>query len=366
MKNTLLYIEEGQFFAESMTKKTLTIAVIMTLIFANSAFNSASADDFQMERVTYSEDYDSQPTLDEELFDEESEYEDYVVYSDAPEEEEDTTEMIVLAPEKKTSKMPVLQATVEKSYSFRSVEAFHAIWDNSENFRTLYRTVPSMMETAPSIIHAANYKFSSDEQTSVYWGHSSLSSSSGESLGFISKLESSYDSGMKIATKAGRLNISAGIYNSLETNNPSGGIVISSDDLKIKHLKGTFNIGGGFYANEYENNASANSGGIFARYTQGRFSLGVQAGSTQYSDSSSKYGTSFYIMPSYKLTDTISLKSKIAGHLEESSMQEEFGITYKPFKYNSNDFSVSLNTTFKNGRNSENKQTFEVKTEFKL
>ena len=349
-----------------MMKKFLTIIYIATLIFANTTFNKANADDFQMERVTYSEDYDSQPTLDEELFDEESEYEEYVVYSDESEEPEDTTEMIVLAPDKKHTKTTTLQATIEKSYSFRSVEAFHTIWDNSNNFRTLYRTVPSMMETAPSIIHAANYKFSPDEQTSVYWGHSSLSSSSGESLGFISDLESSYDSGMKIATKAGRLNISAGIYNSLETNNPSGGIVVSSNDLKLKHLKGTFNIGGGIYANEYENNNSANSGGIFARYTQGKFSLGVQAGSTQYSDNSSKYGTSLYIIPSYKLTDTISLKSKIASHLDENSMQEEIGITYKPFKYNPSDFSISLNTTFKNGKNTENKQTFELKTEFKL
>lgn len=348
-----------------MSKNFLTIVYILIFILMNFACNIVKAEDFQMERVTYSEDYDTQPTLDEELFDEESEYEEYVVYSDAS-EEEDTTEMIVLAPEKKPTKVPVLQAAVEKSYSFRSVEAFHAIWDNSENFRTLYRTVPSMMETAPSIIHSANYRFSPDEQTSVYWGHSALSSSFGESLSFISKLESSYDSGIKIAAKAGRLNITTGIYNSLETNNPSGGVVISSDDLKIKHLKGIFNIGGGIYANEYGNSASANSGGIYTRYTQGKFSLGFQVGKTQYSDEHSKYGTSLYIMPSYEITDRISLKSKIASHLDEKTMQEEIGITYKPFKYNPNDFSVSLNTTFKNGRNSENKQTFELKTEFKL
>ena len=95
----------------------------------------------------------------------------------------------------------VLEATIEKSYSFRSVEAFNTIWDSSENFRTMYRTTPSMLQTAPSIIHAAHYRFKPDEDTSVYWGHAALSSFDGISVGFIGKLESDYDTGLKIQTK---------------------------------------------------------------------------------------------------------------------------------------------------------------------
>lgn len=347
--------------------KNLIILFIIPVfcVLSESTRNIAFADEYHMERIIYSEDYDSQATLDEELFDEESEYEEYDVYTELP-EDEDTTEMIVLAPKSSNKQAPVLEAVIEKSYSFRSVEAFHTIWDNSDNFRTIYRTLPSMMQTAPSIIHSANYKFVTDEDTSVYWGHSSLSSFDDISVGFIGKLESSYDSGLKIRTKIGNMNISAGIYDSLETGNPSGGVIISSEELKTKYFKGTFKFGGGVYTNEYGESSSANSGGLFAKYTQGKFILGVQAGKTQYADGRGSYGTSLYVNPSYQLTRSVSIKSKIASHLDRNYMEEELGVTYKPFKYNPNDFSVSLNTSLKNGVGTDNKQTFELKTEFKL
>ena len=44
------------------------------------------------------EDADEQQSVDEELFGEENEYEEYDVYTEEP-DDEDTTEMIVLAPD---------------------------------------------------------------------------------------------------------------------------------------------------------------------------------------------------------------------------------------------------------------------------
>ena len=215
----------------------LTVCLLL-ILFAFLSEQKVFAENNFIERITYTEEYDSQATIDEELFGEESEYEEYTVYTEIDDIEEDTAEIIEYIPEKKkTKKAMVLEATIEKSYSFRSVEAFNTIWDSSENFRTMYRTTPSMLQTAPSIIHAAHYRFKPDEDTSVYWGHAALSSFDGISVGFIGKLESDYDTGLKIQTKIGGMNLSTAIYDSLETNNPAGGMILSSDELKIDGIK---------------------------------------------------------------------------------------------------------------------------------
>lgn len=354
--------------------KILSIVLNLLIIccFIMYPAKSASADDFSMEKVTYSEDYEAQESIDEELFGEESEYEEYDVYTevaDYDEQEDDTTQMIILAPDEFSKNSPgmTLHATVEKSYSFRSVEAFNTIWDNSQNFRTLYRTLPSMMQTAPSIIHAAHYRFRPDENTSVYWGHASLSSFNGTSVGFVGKLESDYDTGLKIETKLGKMHVGAAIYDSLETNNPSGGIVVSSEELKIGRMNGSFILGGGVYTNEAGNDAdSTNAAGIFTKYKKGRFSLGAQFAKTQYASSKGEYGSSFYLYPEYKLTNSLSIKSKIANHIDQNYNQEEIGLTYKPAKNNPNDFSISLNATLYNGEGTTNKQRFKLSTQFKL
>ncbi len=311
----------------------------------------------------------TQQSIDRELFDD-GEYEEYDVYTvedDTEEEVEDTTEMIVLAPENLPSRKSkkVLNATIEKSYSFRSVEAFNTIWDNSANFRTTFRTTPSLMQTAPSVIHAANYRLRPDENTAVYWGHASLSSQDDVSVGFIGRLESSYDSGMKIDTKLGNLNVSTGIYESLETHNPAGGVVFSTDYKNLK--KGAVKFGGGFYSNEcFDNSSARNSGGLFAQYKQGNFSIGAQIGQTESSSKDGRYNTSLYITPQYKLSKSISITSKIASHVDENYTQEDIGITYKPFKNNPNEVSFSVNASIYNGEGTTNKQRLKFSTEFKL
>ncbi len=345
----------------------LKFFISLTFCFPAFSFQIVYADGLSVEKVNYTEDYKSQQEVDEELFDNESEYEEYYVYTEVPDEETDTNEIITLTPVEKSKKIKVLEATIEKSYSFRQVEAFNTIWDNSDNFRTLYQTVPSMMQTPPSIIHASYYKFLPDENTSVYWGHASLSSFKDLSLGFISKLESDYDSGLKIETKIGKINMGTAIYNSLETNNPSGGFVISSDELAFKKLKGSFILGGGVYTNEAGNNASStNSAGLFTKYNYRRFSIGVQIAKNQYASGQGAYGTSFYLYPEYKLSDSLYLKSKFANHVDQQYSQEEVGLTFKPFKNNSNDFSVNFNTQLYHGQGTTNKQRFKLSTEFKL
>ena len=347
----------------NICKKIIIFLIFSILIIISD--DSALVFGKDIEKIVYTEEYDSQETIDEELFGEESEYEEYDVYTEIDEEPENTNEMIVLAPPVENKYQPVLKATVEKIYSFRSIDSFNTIWDNSDNFRTLYRTVPSMMQTAPSIIHAAHYKFKPDDNTSVDWGHSALSSFDGLSVGFIEKLESDYDSGMKITTKIGKLNISSAIYDSLETNNPAGGMLISTNDFSLGEMKGKIRFGGGIYTNEYGNtNASKNSYGLFTQYKKGRFTLGAQIGKTQFSNEN--YGTSIYLYPKIRLTNSLTITSKIANHFEQNYNQEEIGLTYKPARNNPNDFSISINASLYNGEGTKNKQRLKLSTEFKL
>lgn len=359
------------------SRKIISLIVCVMISFCFFTEQSAFSDVENQDTMTMidvekdeEENFDAQESIDSELFDD-SDYEEYDVYTveDDTEEEEDTTEMIVLAPENLPSKKSgrVLNATIEKSYSFRSVEAFNTIWDNSANFRTTYRTTPSLMQTAPSVIHAANYRLRPDENTAVYWGHSSLSDQDDVSVGFVGRLESSYDTGMKINTKLGKVNVSTGIYESLETNNPAGGVVFSSDYMNIKGTKGSVKVGGGFYSNEcFDNTSSRNSGGFFAQYKQGKFSIGAQIGQTESSSKEGNYNTSLYITPKYQLSKSLSISSKIASHVDENYTQQEFGVTYKPFKNNPNEVSFSVNATLYNGEGTTNKQRLKFSTEFKL
>ena len=367
-----------EIIVKEKSRKIATIIISFLISFCFFTEQIAFSDVEEQDTMTMidvekdeEENFSEQESIDSELFDD-AEYEEYDVYTveeDTEEEAEDTTEMIVLAPENIPSKKSgkVLNATIEKSYSFRSVEAFNTIWDSSDNFRTTFRTTPSLMQTAPSVIHAANYRLRPDENTAVYWGHSSLSDQDDVSVGFVGRLESSYDTGMKINTKLGKVNVSTGIYESLETNNPAGGVVLSSDYMNLKGTKGAIKFGGGFYSNEcFDNTSSRNSGGLFAQYKNGNFSLGAQIGQTESSSRDGNYNTSLYITPKYKLSKSLSISSKLASHVDENYMQEEIGVTYKPFKNNPNEVSFSVNATLYNGEGTTNKQRLKFSTEFKL
>lgn len=327
-----------------------------------------SADDFGIEKVIYSEDYEEQRTVDEELFtgsEEYEEYEEYVVYTDNDTIEEENA--IVLEPSNNQTSKP-LKAVVEKNYTHNTIEAYNTYWDNSDNFRTLYLSNPSMMlKMVPSVIHAAQYKFQTDENTTVHWGHAALSSQDGISVGFVGKLESDYDSGLKINTKLGKVNVSSAIYESLETHNPSGGVVISTDEIAFKNIKGTFRFGGGFYSNQNtDEKDSIQARGLFSKYNLGRFTLGAQIGENQYNKSQGKYGTSLYLYPELQLTQSLSLTSKFASHFDQKYSQKVIGLTYKPFKNNPNDFSLNVKATLYEGEGTKDKQRFELSTKFRL
>ena len=347
------------------------ILIIIAIIFLKGAFVLSSENEYSMDRIDYSSDLEEQITVDEELFTKDmyssKDYDEYVVYTFEENEDENNENAIVLDKNNISYHSPVtIKTRIVKSYTVYRVEAFNTFWDDSKNFRTILYTTPSILDTVPSIIQESHYRFNINEYSRIDWGHAALSSHNGMTIGFIDKMENSYDSGLKFTSKFGNINFSSAIYESLETHNPSGGILFSTDELKFKSHKGSLILGGGVYATDYINDNPKNAGGIFSKYNYGRFSIGMQIAQNSYSDRKNKYGTACYLYPSFKINDSLTLIAGLAGFFDENYAREEIGIVYKPVLNNPNEFSISLKATFYNGEGITNKQRIKLKTEFKL
>lgn len=352
-------------------KRNSTIYLFITIICSLFLFTpSAKSENISMERIDYIEEFDEQISVDEELFEKDiystEDYDDYNIFTYEENDEEEQKNEIVLAPTQITNigKRTTLKTGIERNYTVNRIQAFNTIWDDSENFKTTLRTNPSLMDTVPSLIQESHFRFHIDENTTTDWGHIALSSHNNLTLGFIDNLESSYDNGIKITTKSNRLNFSGAIYESQETHNPSGGLVLSTNELSTK--AGSFIFGSGIYATDYINHHSKNTVGLFTKYNYNRFSLGLQIAQNKYFDKGDKYGTSCYIYPEYKINKSLTLSGGFTGNLGENYLKEEIGLTYKPFFNNPNDFSVSLKAIVYNGQGITNKQKIKIKTEFKL
>ena len=193
-----------------------------------------------------------------------------------------------------------------------------------------------------------------------------MSSHNDITLGFIDKLEGDYDSGMKISANTGRINFSGALFQSLETQNASGGIVFSTNNIKTKNSKGSFVFGGGIYGTEYINQQANNTAGLFTKFSHEKFSLGLQLSGNRYFDKEEKFGTGLFLYPEYKINKSLTLSGGLAGFWGENYTKEEFGLKYKPYKNNPNDFSISLKTILYNGEGIRNKQRIKINTEFKI
>ena len=348
-------------------KHKLRIILIILILFFSVNIVYCSENSYSMDRIDYMANIAEQKSVDEELFDNPTysseEYEEYVVYSYEENEDDENTIILDKSSIKKKTNIK-LKAVIEKNYTVDRIEAFNTFWDDSKNFRTIINTHPYLLETVPSIIQESYYSYGIDEKTNIEWGHTALSSHNGMTLGFIDNMESSYDNGLKISSKAGKFNLSGAIYESMYSHNPSGGFVLSSEELKFH--KSSFIFGGGIYATDYVNENSKNSAGIFTKYKYGRFSLGIQLAQDKSFTGKGEYSTSCYLYPTFKLNDSLTLTGGIAGFLDEKYAREEIGIVYKPFPNNENDFLISLKAAFYNGDGVVNKQRIKIKTEFKL
>ena len=346
------------------SKNILKICIVIITFGCTAVF----ADEFSMERVNYTEDYDEQISLDEELFETDiyssDDYDNYNVYTYEDDEETENAICLTVTPQKEIKKTTVLKATIEKIYKPENVVAYNTYWDYSANYRTILQTNQYMQNPVSSVIQDSYFRFNTGNNTRIDWGRTALSSHNDITLGFISKLEGDYDSGMKFSANAGLINFSGAIFQSPETQNASGGVVFSTNNLKIKNSSVVF--GGGIYGTEYINRQANNTAGLFTKFSHEKFSLGLQFAGNNYFDRDEKFGTGLFLYPEYKINNSLTFSGGLAGFFGENYNKEEFGIKYKPQRNNPNDFSISLKTIFYNGEGIRNKQRIKINTEFKI
>lgn len=344
------------------------LKIFVFLIF--SCYQTVFANEFSMERIDYTENYNEQISLDEELFEKDiyssSDYDDYNVFTYNETENSENEICLIVSPKKESKPSTVLKATVEKIYKPESITAFNTFWDNSPNFRTVFNTGGYMRNSVASVIQDSYYRFDAGDNTKIDWGHTALSSHNDINVGFIDRLESDYDSGMKFSSDSGNINFSGALYQSLETQNASGGIVFSTNNLILKNNYGSVVFGGGIYGRDYTDGHPINTAGLFTKFSRKNFSLGLQFSGNSYYDRGEKFGTGLFFYPEYKISRSLTLSGGISGFFGENYSKEEFGIKYKPFNNNPNDFSVSLKTIFYNGEGIKNKQRIKINTEFKI
>ena len=346
-------------------KIKIFITVLIFIFSVNSAISSE--DSYSMERIDYTSDYNEQISVDKELFEANSDeqYDDYVVYSYEDKSQEDEENTIFLDKNTINSRpgKTVLKARIEKAYTVNQAESSNTLWDNSKNFKTILNTNPDVLKTLPSIFLESSYKYNLDEKSKIEWGQTYLSSHNGITAGFIDNIESSYDSGIKLSSKSGKLNISAGIYEATHTHDTSAGLVFSTEEFKIKSHKGSFIIGGGVYSADYTDGESLTAAGVFTKYNYERFSLGVQIANKN--ENRNKNNAACYIYPSLKINNSLTLTGCLACYLDGQYAREEIGLVYKPSKYQ-NDLSLSLRLAFYNGDGTVNKQRIKIMSEFKI
>lgn len=246
----------------------------------------------------------------------------------------------------------IFRLGTEKTYTREKVEAFNTYYIDNE----LLRTKELQGRLLPSSFFSKYLTGNFDENTSVSVGQKSLTySRDGIQSGIFSDMSSDYDTGVRFDTKIGNASFWGGFYGSSQTFENSAGAGFLTEEKSFgKHSK----ISAGAVA--FSGNQKA--GGLILKYGYKNFSLGFQPSIIQTSDVfGKKYSREFYILPEYKLTNSITLTGKFAQEQKLS----QFGISYKPKALSSHDFRLNFDASFYDS-NETRKQKFKVSTQFRL
>ena len=122
-------------------------------------------------------------------------------------------------------------------------------------------------------------------------------------------------------------------------------------------------LGGAYFANEELVN-NRTTGGAFAEYTYKRLKFNAQFAQSKYSNDID-YDTSLYFMPELRLTDSISVKTRIIRNVTQNTMQDEFALSFKP-KNNDRNFEFEVNATNKYNQVNAINQSIRLSTSFRI
>lgn len=251
----------------------------------------------------------------------------------------------------------------EDKYNIESsIRNENMIWDSSQSFKSAFYSDSRHMAPIPSVINSSKL-VSTDGRITASLGQTNLYDANGPSLLFIRANESTYNTGAVISYKGERLNLSVGSFSSSYSHASSGGAVLSTDYIKLPFNAGSFCLGGGYFANEYDKFNKYTSGG-FIEYKLKRLKLNAQIGESNYSDTVN-YNTSLYFIPEFKLTDSLFVKTRFIRNISQSTMQDELALTYRPNR-NNNNFEFEINTSKLYTQNENINHRIKLSTSFRI
>ena len=253
---------------------------------------------------------------------------------------------------------------VEKTHENTYLKSENMLWHNSRNFFNTYFQDPKNQSPMPIVMNTSYVSNTIGGSARVYYGQSLLGSLNDVSIGFIRANETTYNKGARIENLGKFVNYSVGVYDSTLNNNLSGGMAVSTNEVKVPHVKGAFVFGGGYYANEMDND-NKKTGGLFAEYRLNRLKFNVQAAKSKYSNSEN-LETSFYFTPELQLTESLSIKTRMVKNISQATNQDEIGLSYKPKRNNPRDFELEMYAANSYNDSELTKQRIRFSAKFKL
>ncbi|MCD7780765.1 MAG: hypothetical protein LUH05_08865 [Candidatus Gastranaerophilales bacterium] len=237
------------------------------------------------------------------------------------------------------------------------------IWDTSKSFSQSILSNSRHLAPIPSIVNSSKIGSKISPSLSASMGQTSLYDANGPSVLFVRANESTYNTGSVISYKGNALNLSVGSFSSSYNHAASGGAVLSSNSINLPFKTGSIVVGGAYFANEAQDYDKSTGGG-FIEYSYKRLKLNAQVGQSKYSNSTD-YDTSLYLIPEFKISDSLYLKTRLIRNVTQDTMQDELALTYKP-KNNKNNFEFEINASNQYTQNSTIKQRIKLSTSFRI
>ncbi len=243
----------------------------------------------------------------------------------------------------------------------QKIKAENMIWDGSKLFTQAFVYNSKGRTPIPGMSSNLSAQITPDLEATV--GQTYLYDATGPSVLFVRANESKYNTGSVVSFKGDGLNLAVGSFSASYNHTHSGGAILSSDSIFLPKNAGSIVLGGAYFANEEMVN-NRTTGGAFAEYTYKRLKLNAQIGQSKYSNAI-EYDTSLYFMPELRLTDSISLKTRIIRNITQNTMQDEFALSFKP-KNNSRNFEFEVNATNKYTETTTINQMIRLSTSFRI
>lgn len=237
------------------------------------------------------------------------------------------------------------------------------IWDGSKSFSNAFLTDSRHMAPIPGVINSQSVTAKVSPYLSASLGQTYLYDANGPSVLFVRANESTYNTGSVISYKGDSLNLSVGSFSSSYNHAASGGAVLSTNSIKLPKNAGSFVLGGAYFANEAQEDDRTTGGG-FVEYSYKRLKLNAQVGQSKYTNSLD-YDTSLYLIPEFRISNSLYLKTRFIRNVSQNTMQDELVLTYKPIK-SKNNLEIELNATNQYTNDTTIKQRLKLSTSFRI